>query len=55
MQYLVFYLQLYLIVFLAGGRYYDIFPLRGLVSENFEELSFLLKIKDYFWHLNLAS
>ena len=42
-----------LIVFFAGGRYYDIFPLRGLVSENFEELSFLLKIKDYFWHLAL--
>ena len=42
-----------LIVFFAGGRYYDIFPLRGLVSENFEDLSFLLKIKDYFWHLTL--
>ena len=25
-----------LIVFFAGGRFYDIFPLRGLVSENFE-------------------
>jgi len=42
-----------LIVFFAGGRYYDIFPLRGLVSENFDELSFFLKIKDYFWHLTL--
>tara|TARA_B110000116_G_scaffold265442_1_gene274669 strand:- start:4396 stop:5445 length:1050 start_codon:yes stop_codon:yes gene_type:complete len=42
-----------LIVFFAGGRYYDIFPLRGLVSENFEDLSFILKIKDYFWHLTL--
>ena len=42
-----------LIVFFAGGRYYDIFPLRGLVSENFEELSFFLKVKDYFWHLTL--
>ena len=42
-----------LIVFFAGGRYYDIFPLRGLVSENFEELSLILKIKDYFWHLTL--
>ena len=31
----------------------QIFPLRGLVSENFEDLSFLLKIKDYFWHLTL--
>jgi len=42
-----------LIVFFAGGRYFDFFPLRGLVSENFDELSMLLKIKDYFWHLTL--
>ena len=42
-----------LIVFFAGGRYYDIFPLRGLVSENFDELNILMKIKDYFWHLTL--
>jgi len=42
-----------LIVFFAGGRFYDIFPLRGLVSENFEELSLVSKIIDYFWHLAL--
>jgi microcin C transport system permease protein len=48
-----FLFAIILIVFFAGGRYYDIFPLRGLVSENFEELTFLLKIKDYFWHLCL--
>ncbi len=42
-----------LIVFFAGGRFYDIFPLRGLFSENFEELSLLAQIKDYFWHLTL--
>ena len=42
-----------LIVFFAGGRFYDIFPLRGLVSENFGELSLLAQIKDYFWHLTL--
>ena len=42
-----------LIVFFAGGRFYDIFPLRGLVSENFEELSLISKIIDYFWHLAL--
>ncbi len=42
-----------LIVFFAGGRFYDIFPLRGLVSENFQELSLLSQIKDYFWHLTL--
>jgi len=42
-----------LIVFFAGGRFYDIFPLRGLVSENFDELTLIAQIKDYFWHLTL--
>ena len=42
-----------LIVFFAGGRFYDIFPLRGLVSEDFYELSLFSQIKDYFWHLTL--
>ncbi len=42
-----------LIVFFAGGRFYDIFPLRGLFSENFDELSLVSKIIDYFWHLVL--
>ena len=42
-----------LIVFFAGGRFYDIFPLRGLFSENFSELSFFQQIVDYFWHLAL--
>ncbi len=42
-----------LIVFFAGGRFYDIFPLRGLFSENFEELNFFQQIIDYFWHLTL--
>ena len=31
----------------------DIFPLRGLVSDNWENLSFFGKILDYFWHLAL--
>jgi len=42
-----------LIVFFAGGRYYDFFPLRGLFSDNFDDLNLFLKIKDYFWHLSL--
>tara|TARA_Y100001970_G_scaffold215377_1_gene263466 strand:- start:13326 stop:14429 length:1104 start_codon:yes stop_codon:yes gene_type:complete len=42
-----------LIVFFAGGRFYDIFPLRGLFSENFSELSFIAQVRDYFWHLAL--
>lgn len=42
-----------LIVLFAGGRYLDLFPLRGLVSSDFGELSMLGKIGDYFWHLVL--
>ena len=42
-----------LIVIFAGGRYLDIFPLRGLVSDNFHDLSFFQQIADYFWHLSL--
>ena len=42
-----------LIVLFAGGSYFDVFPLRGLVSSDFAELSWLGKIGDYFWHLTL--
>jgi len=42
-----------LIVMFAGGRYLDIFPLRGLVSDNFHNLNFFQQIVDYFWHLTL--
>ncbi|MCY6382957.1 microcin C ABC transporter permease YejB [Hoeflea prorocentri] len=42
-----------LIVVFAGGSFFDWFPLRGLVSENFAELSWWEKIIDYFWHLTL--
>lgn len=42
-----------LIVFFAGGSYFQWFPLQGLVSENFAELSLWGKIADYFWHMAL--
>ena len=42
-----------LIVLFAGGSYLDWFPLRGLVSENFGELSLWQKIVDYLWHITL--
>ncbi len=48
-----FLFAILLIVLFAGGRYFDVFPLRGLFSENFDELSTLEKIGDYFWHLTL--
>lgn len=48
-----FVFAIVLIVFLAGGSYLQWFPLQGLVSENFAQLSLLQKVKDYFWHLTL--
>ena len=42
-----------LIVFFAGGTYLDWFPMRGIVSEHFDELSTFAKVKDYLWHLAL--
>ncbi len=48
-----FLFAILLIVLFAGGRYFDIFPLRGLTSENFADLSSWGQIKDYFWHLTL--
>jgi len=42
-----------LIVLFAGGSYFDWFPLRGLVSENWSELAWPERILDYFWHITL--
>ncbi|WP_046118098.1 microcin C ABC transporter permease YejB [Ensifer aridi] len=42
-----------LIVLFAGGSFFDWFPLRGLVSDNFHELPWYQKILDYFWHMTL--
>lgn len=49
----VFVLAVLLLVLFAGGSYWQIFPLQGLTSENFDQLSPIGKIKDYFWHLAL--
>jgi microcin C transport system permease protein len=48
-----FLFAILLIVLFAGGSYYDWFPLRGLTSDNFDNLSWFGKITDYFWHLAL--
>ena len=48
-----FLFAILLIVLFAGGRYFDWFPLRGLTSPNFESLSTLGQIGDYFWHMAL--
>jgi microcin C transport system permease protein len=48
-----FVLGVFLIVLFAGGSYWELFPLRGLVSENWASLSWPARIADYFWHLAL--
>jgi microcin C transport system permease protein len=48
-----FLVGILLIVVFAGGSFFDWFPLRGLTSDNFAELSLFGKIVDYFWHLAL--
>ena len=48
-----FVLGLLLIVLFAGGTFFDVFPLRGLTSDNWAELSWPGRIADYFWHLAL--
>lgn len=48
-----FLVAVFLIVLFAGGSFLQIFPLRGLVSEDFWSLPWYAKIADYFWHLVL--
>ena len=48
-----FVLGVFLIVLLAGGSFFDVFPLRGLTSDNWAELTWPARIRDYFWHLTL--
>lgn len=48
-----FIFAILLIVVFAGGNYFELFPMRGLVSENWRELSWPDRITDYFWHLTL--
>jgi len=48
-----FLFAMFLIVVFAGGTSLNWFPVRGLVSENFDQLSTIGKIADYFWHLVL--
>lgn len=48
-----FIFAIMLVVLFAGGSYFNWFPLRGLTSDNFEQLSTFGKIMDYAWHLVL--
>ncbi|TIU03762.1 MAG: ABC transporter permease subunit, partial [Mesorhizobium sp.] len=42
-----------LMVLFAGGSFYDWFPLRGITSDNWDQLSWPARIVDYFWHMTL--
>jgi len=48
-----FLFAILLIVLFAGGSYFQWFPLRGLVSDDWAQLDWGHKILDYFWHLAL--
>lgn len=48
-----FLFAILLVILFAGGTYFDWFPLRGIVSENWDELSWGDRILDYFWHITL--
>jgi microcin C transport system permease protein len=48
-----FLFAIFLIVFFAGGTFFDWFPLRGLTSDNWAQMSWPERIVDYFWHLAL--
>jgi microcin C transport system permease protein len=48
-----FVLAILLIVLFGGGSFLNIFPLRGLISDNWSEMSTIGKILDYLWHMVL--
>lgn len=48
-----FVLGVALLVLFGGGSFFDIFPLKGMVSDNWDELPWYLKITDYLWHMVL--
>ncbi|MFN8643219.1 MAG: microcin C ABC transporter permease YejB [Candidatus Binatia bacterium] len=48
-----FLFAILLVVLFAGGSYWQWFPLRGLVSDDWSQLDWFHKITDYFWHITL--
>jgi len=48
-----FLFAIVLLVLFAGGSYWQIFPLRGLTSDNWDQLSLVGKVLDYLWHIVL--
>lgn len=48
-----FLFAILLIILFSGGQYFDLFPLRGLVSDNWDQLAWWQQILDYLWHITL--
>ncbi|MEL6519646.1 MAG: ABC transporter permease subunit [Pseudomonadota bacterium] len=48
-----FLFAILLLVVFAGGSYFKWFPLRGLTSDGFEDMSFIEQVIDYFHHITL--
>jgi microcin C transport system permease protein len=48
-----FLFAILLVVLFCGGSFWQIFPLRGLTSDNFADLSWPRKVLDYLWHITL--
>lgn len=48
-----FMFAILLIILFAGGRYWNIFPLRGIISDDWRDLSTIQIIFDYLWHMTL--
>lgn len=48
-----FLFAVFLIVIFAGGSFYNIFPLRGLTSDNWSDMNWAMRIIDYLWHIVL--
>lgn len=50
-----FLFAILLVVLFAGGSYFDLFPLRGLTSQGWDDFPLWQKIADYFWHMALPT
>jgi len=48
-----FLFAIFLIIIFSSGSFLELFPMRGLVSDNFESMNYFEKIADWIWHLTL--
>ncbi|MGE0024759.1 MAG: microcin C ABC transporter permease YejB [Hyphomicrobium sp.] len=48
-----FLIAVLLLILFAGSSFYQWFPSRGLTSDEWDQLSLVSKVIDYFWHLTL--